>query len=207
MRAVVLALAVGCSFRSGTALAPTTGSGSDAGPVDASDASDAAMIDAAIDAAIDAPPDARPIDAPRDAFVCPNTYATIAGAPPTKKYRIFNFSSTAASDQSQPWATAVSTCMADGAHLAFPANSGEMTALINAITTDTNGPYFWLGITDAATEGTWLTVLGGAVPYLVWDAGQPNGGTAQNCAAGYETNADMFDYLCGQAYPFACECD
>jgi len=174
------------------------------------------MIDAPVDAIdarpidarpIDAPPDARPIDAPPDAFQCPSTYATISGAPATKKYRIFNFSATAGQSQAQSWTMAVATCMADGAHLAFPANATEMTALIGAITVDPAGPYFWVGLTDAATEGTWLTVLGGAPPYLVWDTGQPNGGTAQECAAGYDTNSDMFDYTCATAYPFACECD
>lgn len=164
------------------------------------------MPDARSDAKPDAPPDAR-VDAPPDSKGCPAGYAAIPNGPVGSQFKLFSYSATAGADQSQAWTTAQTTCSSDGTHLAFPADANEAAALAAAIGVNPSSPYFWIGITDAATEGTWLTVLGGAAPYAVWYPGQPDGGTAQECAVEYTADDELFDYYCTTAFPFACECN
>ncbi len=196
------ALAVAaCSFSHGAASEqPDAGAGSADAARDASGSAGGSA-----DAAVDGPPAAR---------TCPSGYVTLSGAPATKKYRIFNWDNSTSKDQSQAWTAAKQTCITDGTHLAFPVDAAELTALRGAITVDPTSNYFWLGLTDAAREGTWLTVLGDPAPYLPWAMGQPNngmgpGGSGQpeNCALATPANGTIYDWLCGTPYPFACECE
>jgi hypothetical protein len=153
-------------------------------------------------------------DAPLDARTCPAGYAAIAGGPATSKYLLFPWDNASSRDKSQPWTSAKTTCMNDGTHLAIPDAQGELDALRQAIAVDPSSPYFWVGLTDSATEGTWLTVLGGTPTYLPWGAGQPNNGNGpggsgqqEDCALGHPSSAEIFDWICATPYPFACECD
>lgn len=51
------------------------------------------------------------------------------------------------------------------------------------LVSDGDNNEFWTGITDDANEGTWVDMDGNVVPseYITWAAGEPNGGTAENC--------------------------
>jgi len=87
-----------------------------------------------------------------------------------------------------------------------PDDLAELDAL-DAISQNGSTPGYWVGISDAATEGTWLTVLGAAATYLPWKPApnaQPNGGTADNCVVG--AASELWDVNCGLTYPFTCEC-
>jgi hypothetical protein len=189
---VVLAFVAACSFRTNAVSHSVDSSTADTaqGTVDGDAARDAR--------AIDAPP---PIDA---APQCPGTYATVTGAPPTSRYRLFSYS--AVGDQSSAWAAAKQTCETDGTHLIIVETAAEATAIAAQLQYSTTWPYFWDGVTDAAQEASWKTVLGADATYLPWGAGQPSGGTAQNCAV-FGTDGVLYDYDCITASPFACECD
>ena len=90
------------------------------------------------------------------------------------------------------WQAAQADCVADGARLWIVDSAEEL----NAWTGD------WTGVTDLATEGTWLTVEGTPAIYLPWQAGQPDGGGGEDCvradSAGFEDRncADLRDYVC-----------
>jgi len=190
VRIAVLALACGCSFSHGV---PNGNGSGDGGPPDTGTRGDAANADTR-------PRDAS-IDTPTDADPCPSGYVTIAGAP--SRYKIFGYR--AIGDQSEAWTAAAATCQGDGTHMAIIDDDAEGTALGAAIPVDPVSPYFWVGVTDAAQEGTWLTVLGGAATYLPWAIGQPNGGTSANCAL--MSGGLLYDWTCATPYAFACECD
>jgi hypothetical protein len=159
---------------------------------------------------VDADGDARAIDAPLPidaAPTCPGTYATVAGAPPTSKYRLFSYGGPGGSDQTSSWTTAKQTCETDGTHLIIVDTAAEATAIGAQLQYASTWPYFWDGVTDAAQEAAWKTVLGGDATYLPWAQGQPSGGTTQNCAVFDQNGALLYDYDCATASPFACECD
>lgn len=92
------------------------------------------------------------------------------------------------------WAAARADCVADGADLWVPNNATEQ----NAWTGD------WIGITDMATEGTWLTVDGTPATFLPWDLLQPDGGTAENC--GRSSGSGFEDRDCADGRDYVCEC-
>jgi len=185
-RGIAIVFAAGCSFHDGTL------------PDDGARAADAARGDGTAPLI-----DARPIDAP-DAATCPPGFALIAGAPTTSRYRIYGWSSS--TNQSRNFATAVGTCSAQGAHMAIADSPQEAGALAAAIPVNPASNYFWDGVTDAALETVWITVVASPAAYLPWASMQPNGGAAANCGL-LSTGAQLYDWDCNASYPFACECD
>jgi hypothetical protein len=93
------------------------------------------------------------------------------------------------------WAAARAACMADGADLWVP------TTLTEAITLTGD----WVGITDVASEGVWLTVDGDLATFLPWEAGQPDGGQAEDCAR--NASGSFEDRDCTDLRDYVCECD
>ena len=62
----------------------------------------------------------------------------------------------------------------------FP-NANDFTRAANKARRITQG-YLWIGLSDAATEGTWLWTNGSETTYQRWVGGQPDGGAAENHA-------------------------
>lgn len=148
------------------------------------------------DAAVDAQPaaDAR-VDAPPDAPRCPADYVIVIGD------RLYK-----AHEELVIWPIARASCSNEGGFLAFPSSQAEAIQLAAA------GTSTWIGITDTAIEGTWLTVNGFAAPYLGWDLGEPDNGTTeapegQDCGAVY-IDGTLDDSYCTTArmHRFVCEC-
>ena len=69
----------------------------------------------------------------------------------------------------------------------------------------------WIGITDAASEGTWLDIRGQPVTFTRWSFGEPsNGGGPMNspgedCGEQYD-GALWNDNDCSAKLRFVCEC-
>ena len=174
----------------------------DAADPDAAPGADAAAIDAATTDA--APPDGRP-DA--GVLICPIGYAPINGS--TSQYRIVEVNVT--------WGFAALDCNDDddlgGAasgrtHLVVVGDNTEKILLTNQFSGNT-----WVGLTDAAVEGTfqWVTdeptngfpVVGQEPP---WDSGDPDGGTNENCVR-FKNSFDFEDKPCTDTDSYVCECD
>ena len=153
-------------------------------PIADAGVNDSSGVDAAIDAPI--------------SVGCPAGYAEITGGQGNHRYRLI--SSTA------NWTNQRNLCAATSgsAYLAIPNDAVELAALgaLAAATTR-----FWIGLTDAATEMTWLTVKGDPAPYLSWENGQPDDSNpGEDCAASNAT--EMRDERCNNTQLWAiCECE
>ena len=73
----------------------------------------------------------------------------------------------------------------------FP-NANDFTRVAGRARKATQG-YLWLGLSDAATEGTWLWTDGNSPAYARWLNGQPDGGTAENHAVLMEASTQWAD--------------
>jgi len=94
-------------------------------------------------------------------------------------------------------------CQAIGLDLAVPGSRGENTflqGLLSGGATSTS----WLGLTDAAVEGTWRTVAGATLTFTSWEAGEPNNAGNQDCTQLYE-NGNWDDLGCGSLLSALCE--
>jgi uncharacterized repeat protein (TIGR02543 family) len=73
----------------------------------------------------------------------------------------------------------------------FP-NANDFNRMAGRARKATQG-YLWFGLSDAATEGTWLWSDGNAPAYSRWLNGQPDGGTAENHAVLMENSNQWAD--------------
>jgi hypothetical protein len=94
------------------------------------------------------------------------------------------------------WDQAQEICAAEGAHLPIIDDAMEaQESLIND----------WVGITDVLVEGEWRTVKGDLATFLPWAAGEPGGGTTDNC--GRIDNSGVLEAReCIDLRDFSCEC-
>ena len=66
--------------------------------------------------------------------------------------------------------------------------------------------YFWLGMNDIDTEGTFQYATGGNLSFTNWRSGQPdNYGGAQNCARTFDIITQWDDYNCDIKFASICE--
>lgn len=152
------------------------------------------------DGGVDAPEGDAAVDAPIDVATggCPSTYASVVGAPANRVYRWI--AGTAM------WDAQRTACAADGAnaYLAIPDDAAELMA-INALATA--GADYWIGVTDQATEGTYLNVKGGVQTFLPWDNGQPNNINNADCVEVHQNDRSWNDTSCNNGSPAICECE
>ena len=191
-----------------------TGQPPDAEPLPNDGAVDAAAIDAAaIDAAaVDAMPidaaavDAMPIDAmppdamPPDAMgpTCPAGYTASGSASVPSSYRFV--------DSTETFATAVGDCANDltgKTHLAIIDDATER----GVVDARAGTRAIWIGLTDAATENTWLTVLGAAATYFNWGDNQPDDFFGEDCVEMADGGAFNDLDCANQQRRYVCECD
>lgn len=150
----------------------------------------------AIDGGIDSARDSA-IDSPRGQ--CPSGFAPLAGAP--HQYKLISTNGT--------WGAQMSACSAlsSTTYLAIPDDVGELGALD---TLAAASPNYWVGISDSATEGTWLTVKGGTQTFLPWETGHPiitPPNNQNDCVRVVTADAKFFDDKCNVQLPAICECE
>jgi hypothetical protein len=64
---------------------------------------------------------------------------------------------------------------------------------------------YWLGISDNAVEGTWLTITSTTPAYVHWAGSGPSGGNASDCGT-YGVADDLWhDSRCNEASAIVCE--
>ena len=159
----------------------------------AGDASNTCVGETGMDAGVDAARDDALPDAPRG---CPASYAPRANGQGNHVYRIV-----VAQDA---WETQRATCAAEGAYLAIPDDATELAA-ISGLFNQTSS--YWIGISDAATEGTFVTVQGAAATFLPWAVGQPNDTGNSDCVEVNRFAGTFNDTRCGDGQRAVCECE
>lgn len=103
------------------------------------------------------------------------------------------------------WSDARADCANLSAHLATSTNRHE-NVVITALAAGDGA--VWLGGTDASTEGFWVWVTGESMGFQNWGAGEPNGGTAENCMALDAGNSGAWDDRpCSDTLAYVCERD
>lgn len=143
-------------------------------------------IDGAIDAPIDAPPQAG----------CPVGYATITGGEGTHTYRVLTASAN--------WTQNKDACAATSgsAYLAIPNDATELAAIVTA----SAATRLWIGVTDSATEDTWLDVKGAVQTFLPWAANQPDDANpGEDCVSA--DSSEFRDDKCNVQFRAVCECE
>src|SRR5262245_10557483 len=152
-----------------------------------------------IDGGVDSigPPDSR-VDAPPAG--CPSGYNALPGIT-THLYKLVTIATN--------WQTQQQGCRltTTSAYLAVPDDATELMALDTLAGGAAN---YWVGITDSATEGTWLNVLGAPQTFLPWQPPAPDnnaGGPGEDCVEAI-TALHMFnDVRCNTSLPAICECN
>jgi hypothetical protein len=126
---------------------------------------------------------------------CPATYMALPGVA-THVYR--------AIPAAQTWGVQRNACTADGGYLVEPDDAAELAA-VNMLA---GAVEIWIGITDQATEGTFLTGRGAAPAFLPWETGQPDdapqGGA--DCVRSSATGT-YADDRCNTTRRAVCECE
>jgi hypothetical protein len=125
---------------------------------------------------------------------CPATYAALPGAW-AHVYR--------AIDAATGWAAQRAACTAEGGYLVEPDDDAELAA----VTELTGAAEVWIGVSDAAAEGTFVTGRGAPAAFLPWDAGEPDDlpGIA-DCVRAKPAGV-YADDACATARRAICECE
>ncbi|MBM4361815.1 MAG: hypothetical protein FJ104_03980, partial [Deltaproteobacteria bacterium] len=97
---------------------------------------------------------------------------------------------------------ASNACVALGGSLATVVDAAD-NAVILRLTTSNN--IFWIGPTDVAVEGTWVTPSGGALPYTNWSGGAAPVTAAEDCAGFNDNGGTWTDYDCSTNRRYVCE--
>jgi hypothetical protein len=121
---------------------------------------------------------------------CPTGW-TLSG---TKCYQAQNSTAT--------FANAEAACVGLGGHLATIASAGEQTTITTSVVSGTN--LYWIGYTDATTEGTWVWKDGASSAYTNWVPSQPDA-SGTNCATFNKNDGFWYDDACTTSQRYGCE--
>jgi hypothetical protein len=106
-----------------------------------------------------------------------------------------------ASANDKSWLDAQAECAADvpgATHLVVLSSAAESDFIKTKLG--------WVGLSDRATEGTFVNVTNEPNDYRPWIPGQPDNGSGnENCVQMKTGGLD--DDQCGNAHDFVCECD
>eukprot|EP00937_MAST-01D_sp_MAST-1D-sp2_P005076 g5076.t1 len=100
------------------------------------------------------------------------------------------------------WFDARARCQAQGGDLV----SIRDNATLDSVHAATRGQQttVWLGITDSASEGSWVNVDGSSIPFVRWGTGEPNDvGGGEDCAE-LASDARLNDQACTKKRAFVC---
>ena len=126
---------------------------------------------------------------------CPVTYVALAGVTSSHLYRTL--------PAAAGWTNQRSACGMEpaNAYLAIPDDAVELQALITHAGTDV-----WVGISDAASEGAFVTVRGTPATYLPWATNEPDNNGNQDCVRTRSPSA-IETVICGTPTIAICECE
>jgi hypothetical protein len=96
------------------------------------------------------------------------------------------------------WPQAEESAQLAGAHLVTVSDQAEQDWLYA-----TFGPllgHFWIGLSDAAEEGTWVWSSGEPVSYTNWASGEPNSGSSYDYALVHSDDGLWYDEYYNRSY-------
>jgi hypothetical protein len=104
------------------------------------------------------------------------------------------------------WSNAQVTCQSYGYDLVI-VNDATEDAYLDATATAINpSKYFFFGLTDSATEGSFLWIDGSTPSYTNWSGGEPDdGGGGSDCAGFSTATSGWSDVLCTGTRGWICE--
>jgi hypothetical protein len=105
----------------------------------------------------------------------------------------------------QAHATAKRTCTGYGGTLAGPLTEADQATLKNALAARFAPRRFWIGLNDAAEEGTWAWSSGARGDHEEWQSGEPNDYQKEDCVEVYADTWTWNDFDCGAPKAFVCE--
>jgi hypothetical protein len=156
-------------------------------PGEGGSGSDAGVIIDAPEAIVDAPPVGG----------CPSGYLPLTGGTAGHRYKLIPGAN---------WQASQSACAVTApasAYLAIPDDAAELLA----VATLNGAGTFWVGISDLATENTFLNVKNVPQIFLPWAPGEPDdtqGG--QDCVSGL-SGTQIATQKCNTSFPAVCECE
>ena len=103
------------------------------------------------------------------------------------------------------WLQAQKTCAGAGGRLAMPKTALENEDLWRAVAPRLGASTVWIGLTDAAKEGRWLSPRGEMVTMAAWAAGEPNNAGEEDCVELVVATGEWNDLACRERRPFVCE--
>ncbi|KDR07896.1 hemolymph lipopolysaccharide-binding protein-like [Zootermopsis nevadensis] len=111
------------------------------------------------------------------------------------------------------WWEAQATCVEEGAYLIIPNSDQEFEAVkkiwdrFPSPYTDWRKNHVFMGVSDIAREGHFMSVLGetlNSTGYLRWSSNQPDGGRNEDCLV-LTVNSFLHDTACAAEVAFICE--
>ena len=116
-------------------------------------------------------------------------------------------------DDVMTWSAAEEYCENLGGHLATITSSGEQNYIAGLLSSPSKS-YYWLGASDAETEGTWKWVTNEEWSYSMWAGGQPDDAHNEDYLHLYSNNKQWNDlnidaslYYGLSNFGFICEWD
>lgn len=130
---------------------------------------------------------------------CPPDYIDLPGVTTGHKYKL--------QANPQNWSGHHNSCVASApgkAYMAVPDDAGELMAMSTAA----GQPIFWVGITDAQTENTFLSSKREPQLFLPWETGAPDdSGPGEDCVSATAAAQTINDERCNTQYVALCECE
>jgi len=99
---------------------------------------------------------------------------------------------------------ASAACNVLGSHLAAITSAAENVAVTNYLQTTGYTNWVHLGANGSAVEGRYVCETGEKFVFLGWDAGQPQGGTGENCCMA-KSNGHRHDVDCNSLVGYLCD--
>jgi len=152
--------------------------------------------DAAVEPDASVEPDAPPSDADnfaQIAMMCEAAGYTFEAGPAGYYRPVTN---------GQSWLNAQADCKDDVAgatHLIVLSTTAEVTYMATQLG--------WIGLSDRATEGTFVTVTGETGDQRPFAPGQPDNGSGSEDCVQMKSGGQLDDDQCGNNHRYVCECD
>jgi hypothetical protein len=102
------------------------------------------------------------------------------------------------------WSKARTACLKYGYDLVEVDDSAEQS-FINTDAAAISATYWWIGLSDASTEGTYAWSTGAALSYTNWGTSEPRNTTSVDCVGSRTSKNAWYVRKCGSARPYICE--